>query len=46
MLEIILQVYRSQCDLLAPEQFDTEYDSPLCRAEVLHKSVADAQLYP
>jgi hypothetical protein len=28
-----------------PEQLHTEYNSPLRRAEVLLKSVADAQLY-
>ena len=34
------------CDLLAAEHLHAENDSPLGRAEVLHKSVPDAQLYP
>ena len=46
MVGIILQLNGSRCDLLVPEQLHTEYDSPLCRSEVLHKSMADAQLYP
>jgi hypothetical protein len=29
-----------------PEQFHSEYDSPLCRSEVLYKSMANAQLDP
>ncbi len=46
MVGIILQRNGSRCDLLVPEQLYTEYDSPLCRSEVLYKSMADAQLDP
>jgi hypothetical protein len=31
---------------IVAEHLHAENDSPLCCAEVLHKSMADAQLYP
>ena len=46
MVGIILQRNGSRRNLLVPEQLYTEYNSPLRRAEVLYKSVADTQLYP
>ena len=47
MVGIILQFDPDpKCELLVPEQFHTEYNSPLRRSEVLLKSMADAQLYP
>jgi hypothetical protein len=46
MVEIILQLHRNRCDLLVAENLHAENDSPLCCAEVLHNSVADAELYP
>jgi hypothetical protein len=46
MVEIILQLHGNRCDLLVAENLNAENDSPLCCAEALHKSVADAQLYP
>jgi hypothetical protein len=46
MVEIILQLSGSGCNLFLAEHLHAENDSPLCCAEVLHKSVADAQLYP
>ena len=46
MIEIVLQLHVDRRDLLVPEQLHTEYDSPLCRSEVLHQRMTDAQLYP
>jgi hypothetical protein len=46
MTRILLQFIGDRCDLLVTEQLDTEHDSPLCRSEVLHKHMADAQLDP
>ena len=38
MVGIILQLNRNRCDLLVPEQLHAEYDSPLCRTEVLSQA--------
>jgi hypothetical protein len=46
MTRILLQFIGDRCDLLVTEQLDTEHDSSLCRSEVLHKHMADAQLDP
>jgi hypothetical protein len=45
MVEIILLLNGSRCDLLVPKKLDTAYDSPLCRSEVLHYRMTDTQLY-
>jgi len=46
MVEIILYLHGSRRNLLVTKHFHAENDSPLCCAEILHKSVANAQLYP
>jgi len=38
--------FDSSLTLTVPPHLQAENDSPLCCAEVLLKSVADAQLYP
>ena len=44
-MQVILQLNRCRRNLRVPEQLHTEYNSPLRRAEVLLKSVADTKLY-
>jgi hypothetical protein len=46
MARISPPIHWGRCDLLVTEQLDTEHDSPLCRSEVLHQRMADAQLDP